>query len=227
MSIIASSKGSATAREPIPAGAYAARCYSVIDLGTQANPFEPGKSRRLVRITWEIPDERRVFNEEKGAQPCVISKEFTLSLGDNSNLRTFLTSWRGKGFTEEEAKGFDVAKLIGAPCLLNIIHVAGKKDPSKMYDEIGGITPLPKGMVCPAQENPSFEFSIQEWDLAAYESMPNFLKEKVAASTEYQTLLATGALKPTTVAPIAAAPPAQKAAPTAHPLTLEPDDLPF
>ena len=119
MAIIASSKGSSTPREPIAAGAYAARCYSIIDLGTREETIQGNtKVLRKIRITFELPTERRVFNEEKGEQPCVISKEFSLTLNEKSNLRLFLRSWRGKDFTEEEAKDFDVAKLIGAPCLL-------------------------------------------------------------------------------------------------------------
>jgi len=186
MAIIASSKGSSTPREPIAAGAYAARCYSIIDLGTREETIQgTTKVLRKIRVTFELPDERRVFNEEKGEQPCVISKEFNLSLNEKSSLRGFLKSWRGKDFTEAEAAAFDVAKLIGAPCLLNIIHVAGKANPSRMYDEISSVSPLPKGMVCPPQENPSFEFSLDEFNQEQFDSLPNFLKEKVSASFEY------------------------------------------
>jgi hypothetical protein len=187
MAIIASSKGSSTPREPIAAGAYAARCYSIIDLGTREETIQgTTKVLRKIRVTFELPDERRVFNEEKGEQPCVISKEFNLSLNEKSSLRGFLKSWRGKDFTEAEAAAFDVAKLIGAPCLLNIIHVAGKANPSRMYDEISSVSPLPKGMTCPPQENPSFEFSLDgPFNQEQFDSLPNFLKEKVSASFEY------------------------------------------
>ena len=211
MPIIAKSAGSSTPREPIPAGAYAARCYSIVDLGTREEIIQGNaKVLRKVRVTFELPTERRVFSEEKGEQPCVISKEFNLTLSEKSTLRSFLKSWRGKDFTEAEAKAFDVANLIGAPCLLNIIHVAGKANPSRMYDEISSVSPLPKGMTCPAQENPSFEFSLDEYDQAAFESLPNFLKEKVSGSFEFRDLLAQG------VASTGAAPaPAKPAAPVA------------
>ena len=196
MAIIASSKGSTTAREPIPAGAHAARCYSIVDLGTSQQVISGNeKIVRKVRITFELPTERRVFSEEKGEQPCVISKEFTLSLSEKSNLRAFLRSWRGKDFTEQEAAAFDIARLIGAPCLLNIIHVAGKTNPGKLYDEISSVSPLPKGMTCPPQENPSFEFSVSEWNQEAFETMPGFLREKIMASFEFRNLLADGIAK--------------------------------
>ena len=86
-----------------------------------------GKQVNKVRITWELPTELKVFNPDKGEQPQAISKEFTLSMHEKSSLRAFLTSWRGKGFTEDEAKAFDVTKLLGVPCMLSIVHEPGKK----------------------------------------------------------------------------------------------------
>jgi len=213
MAIIASAKGSSTPREPIPAGAYAARCYSIVDLGTREEVIQGNaKVIHKIRITFELPTERRVFSEEKGEQPCVISKEFNLVLSEKSTLRAFLRSWRGKDFTEAEAAAFDVAKLIGAPCLLNIIHVAGKANPSRMYDEISSVSPLPKGMVCPPQENPSFEFSFDGYSQEVFDSLPNFLKEKVAGSYEFRDLLSKG-LAVMSAAPAPAAPAAAPAKP--------------
>jgi hypothetical protein len=110
-------------------------------------------------------------------------------MNEKANLRAFLTSWRGKAFTEEEAKDFDVAKLIGAPCLLNIIHKQGRKDPSKVFDEISSATPIPKGMVCPPQVNPSFEFGWDKgFDKAKFDTIPTFLQEKIKQSEEYKAL---------------------------------------
>jgi hypothetical protein len=43
-------------------------------------------------------------------------------------------------------------------------------------------------MVCPPQVNPTFEFSINEFDQAKFESMPNFLQEKIKGSDEYKAL---------------------------------------
>jgi hypothetical protein len=191
MAIIAKSSGNGdgVAYSPIPAGNYVARCYSMIDLGTREEEILGQKKVvHKVRITFELPTELKVFNPEKGEQPCVISKEFTLSMNEKANLRAFLTSWRGKAFTDEEASAFDVTKLLGVPCLLNIIHKQGRKDPSKVFDEIASATPIPKGMVCPPQVNPTFEFSINEFDQAKFESMPNFLQEKIKGSDEYKAL---------------------------------------
>src|SRR3954469_527949 len=121
MAINATSNG--TKRELIPAGNYIARCYQMIHIGT-VTEFILGEQKTMnkVRIGWELPTETRVFSQEKGDQPLVISKEFTLSMHEKSTLRKTLASWRGKDFNEEQAKSFDVTTLIGAPCMLNIIH---------------------------------------------------------------------------------------------------------
>lgn len=186
MAIIA--KNSGTARELIPAGTYAARCYQMIEIGTNKEVIlGVEKTLTKVRIGWELPTERRVFKEETGEQTFVISKEFTLSMNEKSNLRKSLESWRGKGFAEDEAKAFDITKLLGVPCLLNIIHKPSK-DGQRTYEEIAGIMPLPKGMTCPAQENRTIILSYDRFDWTIYESLPDFIKDKMKTSNEFAAM---------------------------------------
>ena len=183
MAIIA--KNSGTARELIPAGTYAARCYQMIEIGTvKENILGSEKTLHKVRIGWELPTERRVFKQENGEQPFVISKEFTLSMNEKANLRKSLESWRGKGFKEDEAKAFDITKLIGATCMLNLIHKPSK-DGSRHYEEIAGVMPLPKGMTCPEQENKTFLLSYDRFDLTLFDSLPDFIKDKMRGSVEF------------------------------------------
>lgn len=188
MAITATSSGSSN-YEPIPAGSYAARCYSMVQIGTVEEEYQGQKKwANKVRITWELPTEMKVFNPEKGEQPQSISKEFNLSMHEKSTLRAFLTSWRGRGFSEEEAKAFDVCKLIGVPCMLSVVHEPGKKDPTKMYDKISSCSSVPKGMVVDPQINPSFEFTLEEFDQKKFDSLPDFLKDKIKQSKEYKAL---------------------------------------
>lgn len=184
MAIIASNTGAK--RELIPAGNYVARCYQMIHIGeVMENYMGEGKLLRKVRIGWELPTELKVFKEEKGEQPYVISKEFTLSLNEKANLRKTLASWRGKDFTEAEAKAFDITVLVGKPCMLNIIHKHGVQDPTKVYEEIGSISPMPKGMTCPEQINPSFILDYDNFDEAKFNALPDFIKDKMKSSVEY------------------------------------------
>lgn len=186
MAIIAKSTGESSQRELIPAGTYVARCYSVIHLGHVVQKYMgEEKVVDLVRFTWELPTELRCFNQDKGEQPCAISKEMTLSLNEKSNLRGMINAWRGKALTEKQAEAFDIAKLIGQPCMLNIIHQAGKTNPERIYERIAAVMPMMKGMVCPPQVNPSMEFSVLEFDRAKFMSMPTFLQEMISTSKEY------------------------------------------
>lgn len=187
MAILA--KQNSTPRELIPADNYIARCYKMVQIGTVVENFKgENKTMQKVRIGWELPTEMKVFKEEKGPQPLVIEKEYTLSMAEKANLRAMLTSWRGLGFTEEEAKEFDITKLIGAPCMLNIIHKPSKADPTKLYEEISSITKLVKGTVCPKAINPPFILSYDQWDEAKFETLPDFIKDKMKTSDEYKQM---------------------------------------
>jgi hypothetical protein len=170
--------------EPIAAGSYAARCYSMVHIGTVTGTFEgQEKVQNKVRITWELPTELKVFKEENGEQPMIISKEFTLSMHEKASLRKFLESWRGKGFTEAEAKSFDITQLLGKPCLVSILH---KVKDGKTYAELSSVSTLPKGMVCDAQINPNFEFNYEPFDQDKFLSLPEWLRKKMETTPEYK-----------------------------------------
>jgi hypothetical protein len=177
--------------EPIEAGTYVARCYSMVHLGTiMENYMGENKLMNKVRISFELPTELKVFKEENGEQPHSISKEFTLSLHEKSNLRKTLEGWSGKAFTDEECKKFDITKLLGVPCMVSIIHKSNKE--GKTYATLSGISTLPKGISCPPQINKSFEFSWDEFNEDKFNSLPDWLKEKMRKSMEYQEITTPG-----------------------------------
>ena len=186
MAINATNSG--TQRQLIESGNYVARCYQMIHIGTVSEVIlGQQKIINKVRIGWELPTELKVFKEENGEQPCVISKEFTLSMNEKATLRKTLASWRGKDFSEDEAKCFDVTKLLGKPCMLNIIQKPSK-DGTKLYNEIAGVTPLPKGFECPAQINDSILWDYDTANMNVFEKLPDFLKDKIKESLEWQSL---------------------------------------
>lgn len=189
MAIIATNNGGSN-YSPIEAGNYTARCFQMVHIGTVEETIQ-GQTKRLnkVRLTWELPTELKEYKEGEGEKPAIISKEFTLSLNEKATLRKYLASWRGKDFTEEQAKSFDIEALIGKPCMLNVIHKASK-DGTKTYAEIGSISPLPKGLVCDPPINQPTVLSYDKFDEALFESLPDFVKDKVKSSEEYKALSA-------------------------------------
>lgn len=173
---------------PAPAGTHVARCFSMVHIGTIPETIKGiSKEMNKVRISWELSNEKKVFKEENGEQPFVLSKEFTLSMNEKANLRKFLESWRGQKFTEEQAASFDISVLIGKPCMVTVVHNISKAS-GKTYAEIAAVTSMPKGMDAPEQINPSFEFSVDNFDQQKFDSLPDFLKDKIKSSKEYKEM---------------------------------------
>jgi hypothetical protein len=192
MAILAENNGNGGGNyAPVEAGTYVARCVSMIHLGTLNEEFN-GEKKELnkVRISWELPTEMKVFKEENGEQPNLVSKDFTLSMHEKASLRKFLQSWRGKAFTEAEAKSFDITKLMGKPCMLSIIHKQSKTS-GKAYADISSVSVMVKGMTCPEQINETFEYSVLNHSEELFSQIPKFLQEKIITSKEYKALNVT------------------------------------
>lgn len=185
MSITATNEGSGN-YTPLEAGTYPARCYSMVHIGTIQEEFQGEKKiMNKVRISWELPTELKEFKQGEGEKPYVLSKEFTLSLHEKSSLRAFLKSWRGKDFTEEEAKSFDVTKLLGVTCMLSVGH---KESKGKVYAEINSVSPIIKGFTVPAQINTTFELNYDNFIMDAFMTLPEFIRKKMEGSLEFKKI---------------------------------------
>ena len=130
--------------EPMPIGNHQAVCAFVEDIGTHESSYQgkPVKNHQIV-VCWELNE--KMTEGDNAGKPFMISKFYTLSLHEKANLRKDLESWRGRAFTDIELDGFDVEKLIGANCLLNIIEHT-KQDGSK-FAKVSSISPIIKDMV--------------------------------------------------------------------------------
>ena len=152
MSIVAKGSEKSSSFPSVSVGVHKARCVKVIDLGTQRNEYEGNVSyKHQVLVIFETPDQTNDTSE-----PLTISKFYTLSLHEKSNLGIDLTSWRGRAFSETEKKGFDIANLIGQPCTLNVIQ--GNKN-----NKIGSVMPLAKGDKIAEQYHTSVIFDLKEF----------------------------------------------------------------
>lgn len=175
-------------RKPIPAGNYPARCTQMIEIGTVMGMYG---AKKKVRLGWELPDELVTFSPEKGPQPQFISQEYSLSMNTRASLRIMLESWRGKGFTKEEAKKFEITKLLGVTCMINIIHKTSE-DGSRVYASIGNISSIPKGLKVSKQVNPTIELSYANWDQDVFDALPEWLRAKMILTPEYAELKKPG-----------------------------------
>lgn len=192
MSIIARMEDSANFQQVKP-GMYVARCVSMIELGTIEEEYKGVKKKqRKVIIRWELPTEKTVFNPERGEEPFSVAKTYTISMHPDSNLRKDLESWRGVGFTEEQAEAFDITALLGVPCMLNIIQKPSKSNPGRHYTTISSINKVIKGMEVPAQINPTKMLSFNNFNWELFESLSDYTKDKIKSSEEFQAMQEPG-----------------------------------
>lgn len=172
-----------TAKERTPLlepGVYPATCSMVIDMGTQYNTVY-NKSEPKVQLVWEIAGETVTIDEKE--LPRQIYKEFTAYLCDRSNLYKALTSWRGKPFTAEELKQFDLSKLLGACCQLQLIHKTSER--GNVYAVVENIMALPKGITKPAASK-TVRFDLDDPETyGVFATLPRFTQEKIAQADEF------------------------------------------
>ena len=183
MGLMASDSGG-TNFEPLPAGVHHAVCYGVIDIGTQPANNPAFSDTHRCMIMWEVPEERIEIEKdgEKLNLPRVISRELTISLSEKSHMRPLLESWRGRPFNMQELMAFDLANLVGANCLLNVIH---KESNGKTYANVAAAMPLPNKMEKLAPENPSIFYSMEDMGLNVPDGIPDWIVKKIHNSREW------------------------------------------
>lgn len=121
---------------PAPEGLHSAVCVDVIDLGMQATQWGEKPKLDLVFQIEEInPETKKRFT---------VHSRFTVSLHEKSGLRKALECWRGRKFSKDELKKFDLEKLVGAPLQIQVVH--NVVDDGKVYANVNAFVPLGKGM---------------------------------------------------------------------------------
>lgn len=184
MAIIAADTGGGDYKI-VPANNHIGVCSMVIDLGKQLVEYQgESKLKHQVYIAWELPNEPIEWtdkdgNERKGFMR--IGKTYTVSLHENSNLRSDLENWRGRRFSEDEAKGFDITNLAGVPAMVNVTHAEKN---GRTYANVTGVTPLPKGMEKPTPSDLPIIYDDEH--LEAYGLLPEWLQKKIDAQVKDQ-----------------------------------------
>ena len=168
---------------PPEAGTFTARCCALLDMGTQTSVWE-GEEKRAhkVLLSFEItdPDTRRADGTAH-----VISKKFSGSLHAKSGLRKFLESWRGRPFTPEELRGFDLKNVLGLDCLVGVVHES-KGD--RVFANLGSVMKLPRGMAPGTSEIEPVAFDLSAPDWQVFAGLGSRLQAQIAGSPEYMAL---------------------------------------
>ena len=121
----------------------------VVDLGVQDTGFKDertgeNKFSQKIEVVWQVSERMST------GLPFIVSQRYTLSFADYpkpSNLRTLVDAW-GIDLQHliDDTNEYDVERLIGLPCLLNVTHNESKKKPGQFFANVGSIMPLLKGM---------------------------------------------------------------------------------
>lgn len=191
MSLVAKAGGSSSNFIPVPTGMHLARCYRIIDLGTQESTYMGNlKQLHKAMFQFEVHSEDAQGNPtvtSKG-DPMVVSKNFTVTLADKASLRRDLQTWRGKDFTKEELDGFQLKNVLGHWAMLSIVETQNN---GNTYTNIATINPVPSSMKkngLPEGKNELKIFTIDEPDMELFESFSDNLKTKIRQSPEWERL---------------------------------------
>lgn len=191
MSLIAKAETkSAGSFTPVPVGMHLARCFRVVDLGTQKSFYQgTEKFNRKVLIQFEIHSEDsqgRPLLTDKG-EPLSIAKRYTLSLNEAAHLCKDLESWRGAAFTKDERKGFNLEKLLDRWAMLNVTKSTGND--GKEYTNIETINPVPaqiKKAGLPEGHNDTMIYSIENSSFEIFDMLSENVRKTIMASPEWQ-----------------------------------------
>jgi hypothetical protein len=178
--------------KPVPAGMHLARCYRIIDVGTQKSEFEGNvKFLHKIKLVWEVhgnDEDGNPIVTEKG-EPMIVTKDYTLSWAEKATLRLDLQSWRGKPFSDEEQRRFDLKALLDKWCMVNVTHKAKKKG-NGVYSNVTAVTPVPSALKAslPKGHNPCKVFQISEPDMELFDTFSDYLKKQIQESPEWKAV---------------------------------------
>lgn len=163
---------------PLDADTYPAVCFGVVDLGEQHSELFKNYQNKVMFL-FEICGETVDVDGE--AKPRWLSKEYTLSLSEKSNLAKTIAAWTGVEPTEDT---YDVTQLIGKPAM---VVVAVKETENGTFNDITVVASPPKKMQIPEAESETICFEIDNWNDEVFAKLPEWVQNKIKKSTEYQT----------------------------------------
>lgn len=180
MATYASDTGGGGDFNPVPEGPHPAICDMFVDFGLQETTGKyAGKIQHKVYFRWQIPSLRLSY-EKDGVQiegPMTIGAKFTLSLHEKAALRKILQSWRGRAFTPEELRKFDVTAVVGKPCLVSVSHAP--KDGGGVYANVDNVMKLPAGMPAPVLEGEPLIYDAD--NMGTFEKLRPWMQEIIKA----------------------------------------------
>jgi hypothetical protein len=167
-------------RELAPEGSHQFSLREITDFGTQEafnSEFEP---QRKVQLGLEL-----VGQTTEEGNPIMVYREVTFSSSKKSKMYQMLHTW---GQDVE-----DLSKALGKFGMCTVIHSTSKKTEAVYANVSDALIPLPKGMKPGKALQPLRMFFLdpeEEFDQTTFDSLPQWMQEKIAKSPEYAELKA-------------------------------------
>ena len=121
-------QGEGSGSNALEAGLYPAVCSSIIDIGTQHGEWQ-GKEKILHKIIIGFELVEETYEKDGVTQRMHTSDFYTASLFHQAKMFKHLTKWRGKDFTPEELKNFELKNILGVPCVIDLeVNSNGKNN---------------------------------------------------------------------------------------------------
>ena len=158
----------------------------VADVGLQSGPFG---IKQKVYVGLEL-----LGPTMSDGRPFILTRPFTPTLNKAGNLLPFLESLRGRSFTPDEKKNFDLTKIAGKPGRVIVQHSTSES--GKVYANIASMLPPEKGQPTMAK-SPILVYDTEEPDPAVYALLPEWLQKQIDSRV-------IPAVKPTAAVPPAA-----------------------
>lgn len=181
--------------EKVPTGFQLCTLYGIVDLQTQSTERFGNKHR--LGMSFEFPQQMRVFYEGDEPRPSSSYMENTYSMNEKSRLRLLVKGMLNRGLTDKEAEVFDISSLLGKSFVATVVHSADGK-----YANIDALSPLTDqsckmfGLNSPADvtriNDLYFWAGVQGYQCENFKGLPNFIRDKIKDSVEGKTHIASG-----------------------------------
>lgn len=188
--IKSTSKANTIKQAALDEDAYPARLVQVIDLGLHpvskwneaTSSFEIDESKAPVNnvyMTYELVSEfmKDAEGNDQEDRPRWVSEQIPLYPLKNDKATS---SKRIKAIDPKDVYKGDLAKMVGSGC--TVVLKVNKKG----YNKIGSVAPLLKGMVIPELKNDPVVLDLDNPDVEVFESLPEFLKDKITSSISFE-----------------------------------------
>lgn len=171
-------------------GSYFGRLVQIVDFGihyktdwktgdVMQNKDGSDKKYHPVFLTFEFPSETiEIDGEEK---PRWLGKEYNLSTSDMAAIWDVTAAL---GSPDE----FVAENLIQQPAMVTVGTTSGGKA------KITGVSGVPKGIEVPPLSNPPFIFALGESGKEAFDSLPDWMKERISESLGFKGFSSTKAV---------------------------------